>query len=117
MQVSDDLHEHGEKGNRGRRGREGRQGEAGKDAIHPWRWRALTLWIILFTAFSFWQYTALQDSRVSSCKRTYEGIRLVFQPFLPPEEAATPQQVRNIEKFNNRITVLKANCDKQTEVK
>ena len=48
--------ERGEKGDQGQHGQDGAvgiqgpQGEPGRDApIHPWRWTALTIWIVIFT--------------------------------------------------------------------
>ena len=48
-----DQGQHGQTGDTGLTGASGIQGppgEPGKDApIHPWRWTALTIWIVIFT--------------------------------------------------------------------
>jgi hypothetical protein len=114
-----------------------------------WRWRALTIWIVIFTiavGLAINQNRAqdrrdhtqaveaarlagetsrlalanedrieeIQESRVISCKRTYEGIREVFGPFFPPPPRTKEEQT-NLNKFNNRIDDLKSRCSKQTE--
>lgn len=59
----------------------------------------------------------IQASRIESCQRTYEGIREVFQPLLPPESERTEKQKENLKKFNDKIDELKSNCPKQTQPK
>jgi predicted PurR-regulated permease PerM len=56
----------------------------------------------------------VQQSRVESCQKTYEGIREVFKPFFP-QHPTNKQQIDNLEKFNTTINKLKAACDKQTK--
>ena len=58
----------------------------------------------------------IQAARVESCERTYEGVRQIFQPFLPPSPR-TNKQRRLVKKFNNRIDTLRARCGQQTGVK
>jgi len=55
----------------------------------------------------------IQQSRVDSCRRTYEGVREIFRPFLQPGQ--TPQQAASWEKFNQSIDTLKAKCKAQTK--
>lgn len=57
----------------------------------------------------------LQRSRVESCERTYEGVRLIFKPFLPPAGTRTPKQQRDLKRFNDRVDNLKARCDEQVK--
>lgn len=44
--------------------------------IHPWRWRGLVLWIILFTALTFWAIRGLehQSATVTELQRTNCGL-------------------------------------------
>lgn len=57
----------------------------------------------------------IQKSRVESCERTYEGVRQVFDPFLPDHPRG--KQRRDIQKFNDTIDRLKRTCPKQTSPK
>lgn len=54
----------------------------------------------------------IQNSRLESCKRTYEGIRKVFKPFSPPKPRTEKQQ-SNLDKFDKTINHLKAACETQ----
>ena len=56
----------------------------------------------------------IQQARVDSCRRTYEGVREIFLPFLHPDE--DPKVNRNIRQFNERVDRLKARCGQQTGV-
>lgn len=85
-----------------------------------WWKTALTIWLALFTIFLIIGWEAnqnrikdIQRSRVQSCERTYEGIRMVFKPFLAGPQ--TQKQKKNIQKFNNRIDTLKSKCVIQTK--
>lgn len=55
----------------------------------------------------------IQKSRIESCRRTYEGVRQVFQPLLPPRKKQTPKQRSDIDKFNTTVNNLKHGCVKQ----
>lgn len=55
----------------------------------------------------------IQQSRVESCQRTYEGVRQVFQPFLRPHPRG--EEARRIARFNERIDMLKLGCVTQTK--
>lgn len=59
----------------------------------------------------------VQGSRLEACKRTYEGVRQIFQPLLPPIKERTPEQVADIKIFNDRINELKQECPKLVEPK
>jgi hypothetical protein len=50
----------GERGPRGRQGQRGPRGDS--EAIHPWRWRLLTLWVVLFTAIVFYALNEIRDN-------------------------------------------------------
>jgi hypothetical protein len=58
----------------------------------------------------------INSDRVVSCKRTYEGVREVFRPFLPPVKKRTAEQAKDINTFNHRINFLKRHCPTQTGV-
>jgi len=51
----------------------------------------------------------IQNSRLESCKRTYEGIGEVFQPFFPKAPRTRKQQAE-LDKFNKRIDQLQQAC-------
>lgn len=55
----------------------------------------------------------IQDSRVKSCQTTYDGIREVFTPFFP-DPPRTPEQIDNLNKFNDTIDKLRNRCEVQT---
>jgi hypothetical protein len=57
----------------------------------------------------------IQSARLSSCERTYEGIREVFRPLFPAHP--TPRQRTDLETFNTTIDRLRDGCAKQTRVK
>jgi hypothetical protein len=57
----------------------------------------------------------IQQSRLVSCQRTYEGIREVFSPFFLPANKETPKQAENRHKFNTTINRLKEGCSHQTK--
>lgn len=100
-----------------------------KEAIHPWRWRALAVWIVLFTLVGIWaihngrslsdsnkeRIADIQVSRVKSCKRNYESIRQIFQPFFPPPAHRTPKQKADLKKFNELIDKRIKQCSIQTK--
>lgn len=58
----------------------------------------------------------IQNSRLESCKTTYEGIREVFKPFFPAEPRSVKEQ-RQLDKFNTKITELKLKCVNQVSPK
>ncbi len=60
--------------------------------------------------------TDIQQSRIESCERTYEGIREVFRPFFP-KHPTNQRQIDNVETFNTTINNLKKACTKQTKPK
>lgn len=54
----------------------------------------------------------IQNSRVSSCKKTYEGIQDVFRTFFPKK--LTDAQKKILAKFDRDISRLVRGCEKQT---
>lgn len=93
--------------------------------VHIWRWRAMTVWIIIFSVVVFWalaetrhlshennaRISDVQQSRILSCRQTYESIRQVFAPFTPTKP--TPQQEKNLKLFNQLIVSKKQQCVQQ----
>lgn len=59
----------------------------------------------------------IDKQRVTSCQRTYEGVRDVFRPFFRTKRIRTPREQRNVDKFNRTVNQLKARCGQQTGVK
>lgn len=92
--------------------------------------RALIGWIIVFTIVVGWQVNRslnsteqnrnriadIQDSRVTSCKQTYQSFRVVFKPFFRPAKKRTAQENKNIKKFNSIINAKIAGCSKQAAI-
>lgn len=129
MQPSDSE----SRGRRGRRGRRGTQGDSGEyEAIHPWRWRALTLWIIVFTiAVGFALHDSrqlananrkriaeIQQARVFSCRKTYSGVEEVFNAvFLPSPKKQNTEQKSISKKFHTEVVNLQNKCVIQTKVR
>lgn len=58
--------------------------------------------------------TEIQESRTSSCRQTYEGIRQVFKPFFPPPPR-TKEQQDSLDLFNETIDGFVAGCTEQTK--
>lgn len=56
----------------------------------------------------------IQQSRVFSCQQTYRGVEEVFRPFFPSKEAATREQLNDLEKFHQQVLKLVAGCKHQT---
>src|SRR5215212_4674166 len=84
-----------------------------KEAIHPYRWRALTVWTIIVSVVLVLFVVSLQRSRVESCQRTYDGIHQVFKPFFRPPSEQTAQQKEDQAKFLATIARLKKGCEHQ----
>ena len=59
--------------------------------------------------------TDINQSRLESCQRTYEGVRQVFNVFFP--DAPKGQEKKDIRKFNRRVDALKRGCERQTATK
>jgi hypothetical protein len=57
----------------------------------------------------------IQESRVSSCKRTYSGIRDVLRAFFPVAKKRTHVERTAISKLNRTIFVLRRSCKRQTK--
>lgn len=49
-----------------------------RDSIHPWRWRALTLWIIIFTALTFLALRNLDNTtaKIAQLEQTNCGLKV-----------------------------------------
>lgn len=74
------------------------------------RWQLGLAFLILalsYVAGLFW----IQEGRLQSCERTYQGVADVFAPFKPAH--LTDGQKRDWEKFERRIAFLKGNCGNQ----
>lgn len=59
----------------------------------------------------------IQQNRVYSCQKTYDGIREVFKPFLSAPKKRTAQEQKDIDLFNKTIAHLKAKCHAQVKPK
>jgi uncharacterized protein HemX len=55
-----------------------------------------------------------QESRLRSCRQTYESFNEVFKPFFPPPKQRTSAQRKSLQKLENRVRELKRTCPKQT---
>lgn len=59
---------------------------------------------------------AIQRSRLHSCRQNYDGLLLLFQPFLN-RPGQTAQERADERKFTHRIDLLKGKCAAQTSTK
>jgi hypothetical protein len=98
---------------------------------HKTRWRALTVWITVFSFVVIISYrqtqnlveqnqeriTDIQTSRVLSCKANYEGIRQVAISLYPPRKIRSVQQAESLSNLNETIKKLKLKCAKQVRTK
>lgn len=69
---------HGQRGEKGATGEQGVKGEKGEpEPIHPLRWRALAVWIILFTSITFYalQQIRNQSATLHQLQKTNCGLR------------------------------------------
>lgn len=130
----------GKQGIQGIKGNQGNRGERGISGEHAFlskAWRvALGLWMVVLSVVLALALKHTNDqadkakelsqdnrqliisvnqSRLESCRRTYEGVRQVFKPVLPVNP--TPKQQSDLNKFNNRIDYLKSQCITQVAVK
>jgi len=125
----------GGRGAQGRQGPQGPRGEAGKyEAIHPYRWAALGVWIIVFTLATGYalretreqavsqealsvenkqRIADIQQSRIDSCKANYESIREVF--FVLVGRPTDRRTRRRAVRFNEYIDQKKMGCVAQTD--
>lgn len=92
------------------------------------RTRVLEVWLAVFTLLTVYvlvqasslseanrtRITEIQESRVASCRQTYEGIRDVFRPFFRPIKERTAEEQADIDKFNDAVDQRKAACAQQT---
>ena len=95
-------------------GPEGPKGKTGNTISRPIKvaFIAVTLLFFLTLAGFAWVINDIQNSRESSCRQTYNGIREVFRPFFP-EPPRTKEQQADLDKFNNTIDRLMSGCSKQ----
>lgn len=56
----------------------------------------------------------IQESRIESCKRTYQGIREVIQSFYPPPPRTQIEQ-NQINDFESTVVRLRQGCFTQTK--
>lgn len=75
----------GEKGDPGKPGVKGEKGDA--EPIHPWRWRGITVWIVVFTAIVFYSLQSTRDQ--SATLRQLQATNCSLKNFL-----LTAQQAR-----------------------
>jgi hypothetical protein len=77
------------------------------------------LGLVVAVAIGFWKISRLvddiQQSRIESCERTYQGVREIFKPLLPPVKTRTAKQRHDLKIFNDRIDQLKHGCATQTK--
>lgn len=59
--------------------------------------------------------TEIQQSRVDSCRSTYTGIYDVFVEFFPKNPRSKEEQ-ESVDKFTNKIKVLRDGCAGQTSI-
>lgn len=56
----------------------------------------------------------IQQSRIESCKLTYQAFGKVFEPFYP-RPPRTPEQQAQIDKFNGIIASFLRGCEAQVK--
>jgi hypothetical protein len=83
----------------------------------------LTVWIIVFTATTFWLLHDIRESqhdiqkaRVESCQRTYSSFNEVFKPFFPSPSRQSKKQKEDLLKLKNTVVKLQRHCAEQTQV-
>lgn len=59
----------------------------------------------------------IQESRITSCQRTYLAFEEVFNPFFPSKEVATKKQLDELERFHQQVVKLVGDCQYQTRPK
>lgn len=57
----------------------------------------------------------IQTNRIGSCESTYTGIYDVFVEFFPDHPRSKEEQ-ESVDKFTNKIEVLRDDCAKQTSI-
>ena len=55
----------------------------------------------------------VQESRLESCRASYEGVRQLLRPFFPHHPDAAERAALN--RFNRRVEFFKAACPSQTD--
>lgn len=104
----------------GPRGPRGPQGEPGKyEALHKWRWTALAIWVVAFTASVLVLYhnngdriaeskhliEQINAARAESCLRTYQAITIVLLLELK-EKKADNITAEERKKLNSLVSPL-----------
>lgn len=94
---------------------------------HRWRWRALTIWIIIFTVAVVFGVRAnrqrifdnkqalnqIQKSRIESCKKTYSTLRAI----LVEAQKLGPQTQLRTNRYNHLIALVNSRkCNEQTKL-
>lgn len=89
---------------------------------HGWRWNLLAIWILLFSIAVILGLLAnqhrvndIQQSRVESCKRTYQSFKDVFKPFV--SKHPTEVERARLQAFNALLDSKIQGCDKQVKPK
>jgi hypothetical protein len=59
----------------------------------------------------------IQQSRITSCERTYEAFNQVFRPFFPPPQHRTAKQQHDLAKLHRTIRRLERHCTDQTSTR
>lgn len=95
-----------------------------KEAIHPYRWLAVSAcFLIIGIGFVLTvrqlRHTdnEIQQSRRESCVQTYGAFVDVFLPFFPSPEKRTPKQNRDLQTLQSKVKELQTHCSTQTGVK
>lgn len=68
---------------------------------------------VIFAGWNNDRIADIQQSRIASCRQTYEGVRQVFRPFLRPPAKRSAKERRDVRKFNATVNELKRRCDVQ----
>jgi len=77
------------------------------------RWELWVPWMLMMVVVVL-TFLWFQHGRLVSCKRTYEGTREIFRPFLTPApKPGDGKRYADWVKFNKRVDTLKAGCSKQ----
>lgn len=80
--------------------------------IHPWRWRALTIWIVIFsflvvvalhrqselTRQNHARVSEIQQSRIESCEATYRKMQQILLVSLEGRPR-TPERIQRFERL------------------
>lgn len=115
-----------------------RRKNSGRRGRDKWFRRVVIIWIILFTGVTGYairiqrenandfkhsatrlaalsiankqRISDIQQSRLESCKSTYNSFHTVFDPFFPPKTKRTEKQKKDLLKFNRIIAKKVREC-------